>query len=192
MSSSWKTSSARLLTKLAAAVGLARGTTRVRPLSRSVYTVTVPALDGRPLPLSTFDGQVTLIVNVASQCGFTPQYRGLQALHDELGARGFAVLGFPSNEFGGQEPGTADDIRAFCDTSYQVTFPLFARGETKNGPAQSPVYALLGESGKLPAWNFFKYLIGRNGQPIALYPTQVTPESRQLRNAIEAALSAPR
>jgi len=186
--STWKTTSASALARLASAIGLARGTTRMHPLSRSVYSVTATGLDGRDLPLSRFEGQITLIVNVASECGFTPQYRGLQALHAELAPRGFAVLGFPSNEFGAQEPGSAADIRAFCDANYRVTFPMFARTETKKGPTQSPVYALLGESGKLPTWNFYKYLIDRNGQAVAFFPTQVTPESRQLREAIRRAL----
>jgi glutathione peroxidase len=175
-------------TRLAGAIGLARGTTRMKPLSRSLYSLTAPDLDGQDLTLSRFDGQVTLVVNVASECGFTPQYQGLQALYAELAPRGFAVLGFPSNEFGAQEPGSSADIRAFCEANYGVTFPMFARTETKAGPGQSPVYALLGESGKLPAWNFYKYLIGRDGRPVALFPTQVTPESRALREAIARAL----
>ncbi len=184
----WKTRSARLATRLAGAIGLARGTTRMKPLPRSLYSLTAPGLDGGELSLSRFAGQVTLVVNVASECGFTPQYRGLQALYAELAPRGFAVLGFPSNEFGSQEPGSSADIRAFCDANYRVTFPMFARTETKPGSAQSAVYALLGESGKLPGWNFFKYLVGRDGQAVALFPTQVTPESRELRQAIERAL----
>ncbi len=179
---------ASALTRVASAIGLAHGTTRMKPLSRSLYSVTAPGLDGRDLPLSRFAGQVTLVVNVASECGFTPQYRGLQALHAELGPRGFAVLGFPSNEFGAQEPGSAADIRAFCDAQYRVTFPMFARTETKTGPGQSPVYTLLGESGKLPAWNFCKYVIGRDGQAVALFPAQVTPDSRELRDVIAKAL----
>lgn len=186
--STWKTASASALTRLATALGLAKGTTRMKPLSRSLYSVSATALDGRDLALSRFDGQVTLVVNVATECGFTPQYRGLQALHAELGPQGFAVLAFPSNEFGAQEPGSPADIRAFCETQYRVTFPMFARTETKPGPVQSPVYALLGETGKLPAWNFYKYLIGRNGQAVALFPSQVTPESRELREAIARAL----
>jgi glutathione peroxidase len=184
----WKTKSAGALTRLAGAMGLARGTTRMKPLSRSVYSVTASGLDGSLVDLSRFDGQVTLIVNVASQCGFTPQYRGLQDLHAELAARGFAVLGFPSNEFGAQEPGDSQAIRDFCDEQYGVTFPMFARTETKHGPGQSPVYALLGESGRLPSWNFYKYLVDRHGQAIGFFPTQVTPDARELREAIARAL----
>lgn len=164
---------------------------RMKPLSRSVYSLTATGLDGAPVDLARFDGQVTLIVNVASECGFTPQYRGLQDLHAELAPRGFAVLGFPSNEFGAQEPGDSEAIRDFCDTHYGVTFPMFARTETKRGPGQSPVYALLGESGRLPSWNFTKYLIDGHGQAIGYFPTQVTPETHELREAIARALLHP-
>jgi glutathione peroxidase len=168
-----------------------RGTTAVRPLSESFYTLTLPGLDGEAVDLAQFAGRVTLVVNVASECGFTPQYAGLQRMHKEYAARGFAVLGFPSNEFGKQEPGSADEIRGFCDREYGVTFPLFSKVQTKSGPQQSPAYRRLGESGHLPAWNFYKFLVGRNGQVVGVFPTNVRPESRALRNAIERALSLP-
>jgi len=164
--------------------------TDVRPLSASFYDLTVPALDGTPVELSRFAGMVTLVVNVASECGFTPQYAGLQALHERYGPRGFAVLGFPSNDFGGQEPGSADRIRRFCEERYRVTFPLFAKVQTK-GAGQSAVYRRLAESGHLPAWNFHKFLIGRDGQVMAVFPTTVSPGSRALGAAIQRALSAP-
>ena len=108
----------------------------------SLYDLTTKTLDGKSTDLSQFRGKVTLAVNVASECGFTPQYAGLQSLHDDLAARGFSVLGFPSNEFGGQEPGTAEQIHAFCELNYGVKFPMFAKLATKPGPDQSPVYAL--------------------------------------------------
>ena len=98
------------------------------------------------------------------------------------------VLGFPSNDFGGQEPGTPEEITSFCRKNYGVTFPLFAKVVTKQGDAQSPIYAFLGRSGKLPAWNFGKYLVGRDGKVVAFFPSDVTPESKELRAAIEAAL----
>ena len=173
---------------VSAFVGRLRGTTDVKPLSAPFYALTVPALDGSPLDLARFSGRVTLVVNVASECGFTPQYAGLQALQDDFGAHGFSVLGVPSNDFGEQEPGSAEDIRTFCDRNYGVTFPLLAKGVTKPGPDQSPVWRRLGESGHLPAWNFYKYLVGRNGQVLAVFPTNVTPESRALRDAIDRAL----
>jgi len=132
---------------------------------------------------------VTLAVNVASYCGYTPQYKGLEALHRELKDKGFAVLGFPSNDFGEQEPGTGEEIAQFCKLTYDVTFPMFAKVVTMPGPQQSPVYRLLGASGHLPQWNFAKYLIGKDGKVIAFYPSDVTPESPQLRNAIAKALA---
>jgi len=168
-----------------------RGTTDVRPLSASFYELTVPALDGTLVDLSRFAGMVTLVVNVASECGFTPQYAGLQALHERYAPRGFAVLGFPSNDFGAQEPGSADQIRQFCDEQYGVTFPLFGKVQTRPGPRQSPSYRRLGESGHLPGWNFHKFLVGRDGQVVAVFPTTVLPVSRAVRQAIEGALSAP-
>lgn len=171
-----------------------RGSTDVQPLSASFYELTAPALDGTPIDLSRFAGMVTLVVNVASECGFTPQYAGLQALQDELGPRGFTVIGFPSNDFGAQEPGTADEIRRFCDERYRITFPLFGKVQTKPGPGQSPVYRRLGETGHLPGWNFHKFLVGRDGQVAAVFPTTASPASRALREAVERALSgsAPR
>jgi glutathione peroxidase len=172
-------------------VGTLRGTTRVRPLSRSFYTLTVPGLDGQPVDLERFAGRVTLVVNVASECGFTPQYAGLQALRDEYGIHGFEVLGFPSNEFGGQEPGSPEQIQRFCTEEYRVTFPLFEKVRTKPGADQSTAYRLLGESGHLPAWNFYKFLIGRDGQVAAVFPTNVRPTSTALRNSIERAMAAP-
>ena len=158
--------------------------------TESLYALNTTTLDGKPADLGQYTGKVTLVVNVASQCGFTPQYKGLQALHEQYAPRGFSVLGFPSNDFGGQEPGTADEIQTFCRKNYGVTFPMFAKLVTKAGPEQSPIYHLLGAGGKLPAWNFSKYLVGKDGKVIAFFPSNVTPESQELRTAIEAALAA--
>jgi glutathione peroxidase len=156
----------------------------------SLYSLSVRALDGSPASLSAYSGQVTLVVNVASECGFTPQYRGLQSLHERFKARGFSVLGFPSNDFGRQEPGSAQQIRAFCDRTYGVTFPLFEKVVTRSGPEQSPVYAELArESGELPAWNFAKYLVGKDGKVVAFFEPKVKPEDAQLVAAIETALT---
>jgi glutathione peroxidase len=155
----------------------------------NLYALDVQTLDGKPVSLADYKGKVTLVVNVASACGYTPQYAGLQKLHAELSGRGFAVLGFPSNEFGGQEPGTADEIQAFCSSKYGVEFPMFAKLETKAGENQSPVYGVLEKStGKLPNWNFCKYLVGKDGAPIAFYPSKVAPDAAELRDAIEKAL----
>jgi glutathione peroxidase len=160
--------------------------------SGSFYDLKTTTLVGnKPADLGAYRGKVTLAVNVASYCGYTPQYKGLEALHRELQPKGFAVLGFPSNDFGEQEPGTAQEIADFCRLTYDVTFPMFSKVVTRPGPAQSPVYQFLGRSGNLPAWNFGKYLIGKNGQVIAFFPSEVTPESAQLRTAISKALATP-
>jgi glutathione peroxidase len=154
----------------------------------SVYDLAANTLEGQPAELSTYRGKVTLVVNVASECGYTRQYEGLQKLHGELESRGFAVLGFPSNEFGGQEPGSPAEIREFCTSKFGVKFPMFAKVETK-GDKQSPLYATLSEAtGKKPGWNFCKYLVGKNGEVLGFYPSSVAPDSAELRKAIEGAL----
>ena len=158
--------------------------------SGSLYDLKVTTLDGRPADLAAYRGTVVLVVNVASQCGYTPQYAGLEKLHRELAPKGFAVLGFPSNDFGGQEPGTAEEIATFCKRTYDVTFPMFAKVVTKAGPGQSPVYAFLGESGMLPQWNFSKYVVDKNGKVAAFFPSRVAPDAPELRAAIEKALGA--
>jgi glutathione peroxidase len=157
--------------------------------SDSFYALKTTTLEGQAANLSQFTGKVTLAVNVASRCGFTPQYAGLEKLHEEFSGRGFAVLGFPSNDFGGEEPGSAEEIATFCKKNYGVTFPVFGKLVTKAGPDQSAIYAFLGRSGHLPAWNFSKYLVGKDGKVIAFFPSKVTPESKELRDAIEAALA---
>ena len=156
----------------------------------SFYDLKTTYLDGKPADLGAFKGQVTLVVNVASKCGFTPQYEGLEKLHRDLKGRGFSVLGFPSNDFGGQEPGTAAEIGEFCRLTYDVTFPMFAKLVTKTGPDQSLIYQYLGRSGNLPAWNFSKYVVGKDGKVVAFFPSPVTPEAAELRAAIDGALAA--
>ena len=161
--------------------------------SATIHGLKVESLDAGPVDLATYKGDVLLVVNVASECGYTPQYEGLEALEKELAPKGFHVLGFPSNEFGGQEPGSPAEIRKFCADTYAVSFPMFAKVATKPGADQSPVYAYLGgATGKLPNWNFGKYLVGRDGKPIAFYPSQVKPGDEKLRADIDAALAAPR
>ena len=139
----------------------------------SLYALTAKTLQGKELSLSRFAGKVTLVVNVASECGFTPQYAGLEKLHREHSKRGFSVLGFPSNEFGAQEPGSSEQIATFCERNYGVTFPMFEKVVTKPGPAQSPIYAFLGLGGHLPSWNFAKYLVDKAGKVIGFYPSKV-------------------
>lgn len=155
----------------------------------NVYSLKMSSLEGQPQDLAAYRGKVTLVVNVASACGYTPQYKGLQALHAELKDKGFAVLGFPCNDFGAQEPGSAEEIRQFCTTKYSVDFPLFSKLKTKSGDGQSELYSMLQkETGKLPNWNFCKYLVGKDGKPIQFFGSSVAPDSKELRAAIEAAM----
>jgi len=179
---------------LASLVVLTVGVSAQQPASRgpvsSFYDLKTTTLLGKPADLGDFRGKVTLVVNVASYCGFTPQYKGLEKLHRDLSGKGFAVLGFPSNDFGNQEPGTAQEIAEFCRLTYDVTFPMFSKVVTKAGADQSPIYKFLGASGNLPAWNFSKYLVGKDGRIIAFYPSAVTPESPELRGAITKALAS--
>ena len=155
----------------------------------SFYDLKTQTLAGQPADLAAYRGKVTLVVNTASECGYTPQYEGLEKLHREMSAKGFSVLGFPSNDFGSQEPGTAQEIAEFCRKNYGVTFPMFAKLVTRPGPNQSPIYAFLGSSGNLPSWNFAKYLIGKDGAVVGFFPSAVTPESTELRGAIAKALA---
>jgi len=155
-----------------------------------VYDFSAQSLAGEDVPLTRFEGQVLLIVNTASACGFTPQYKGLEQLHRDFSARGFAVLGFPCNQFGGQEPGDAKQIAAFCETKYDVTFPMFAKIDVNGGQAH-PLFnhlknaksGLLGPSIK---WNFTKFLVDRSGQATGRYAPTATPEG--MRRDIEALL----
>lgn len=139
-------------------------------------------LSGTEVSLSRFHGQVVLVVNTASRCGFTPQYAGLERLYEELSGRGFAVLGFPCNQFGAQEPGEAVEIAQFCDTSFGVRFPMFGKVEV-NGPGAHPLYVWLkGEAKGLLGsqaikWNFTKFLIGRDGRVVRRYAPNTTPEA---------------
>ena len=158
------------------------------PMADSFYDMKTTTLAGKPAELKEYAGKVALVVNVASKCGYTPQYKGLQTLYTDLAPKGFVILGFPSNDFGGQEPGTAEEIKTFCELNYGVTFPLFSKVVTKAGADQSPIYTWLGQTGNLPKWNFSKYLIGKDGKVIAFYPSAVKPDAPELRAAIEAAL----
>ncbi|HSV19246.1 MAG TPA: glutathione peroxidase [Casimicrobiaceae bacterium] len=148
----------------------------------SVHDFTVNDIHGKPVPLDRYKGEVLLIVNVASQCGFTPQYKGLEALQRKFHDRGFDVLGFPCNQFGAQEPGSEDEIAQFCEVNYGVTFPLFAKVDV-NGDAAAPLYRHLktAKKGLLGTeaikWNFTKFLVDRQGAVIARFAPNDTPES---------------
>ena len=149
------------------------------------------AIDGRDVDLASYAGHVVLVVNTASQCGFTPQYRGLQALQDQYAERGFTVLGFPCDQFGHQEPGDEAAIAAFCEDNYGVSFPMFSKVEV-NGAAAHPLYQWLREEkggllGSTIKWNFTKFLIGRDGRVINRYPPTAKPE--KLTDDIEKALA---
>ncbi len=155
----------------------------------SLFDLTVNTLDGTPKNLSDYKGKVLLVVNTASQCGYTPQYADLEKLYEDYKDKGVVVLGFPSNDFGGQEPGTAAEIKTFCEKKFQVTFPMFAKVKTK-GEGQSPVYEFLVAGHGEPKWNFHKYLVGKDGQVRAAFPSSVKPDSTELVKAIETALKS--
>ena len=163
------------------------------PELTSLYEIPLKTIEGAPASLADHKGQVLLLVNVASKCGLTPQYEGLERLHERYADRGFSVLGFPSNQFGGQEPGTAEEIQTFCSTTYGVTFPLFEKADV-NGAGQQPLYAELtqvadadGEAGDVQ-WNFEKFLVSADGGVVGRFRPGVLPESDELVGAIEAHL----
>ncbi len=175
---------AMLLALAPAATG---GPAPERKAPMSLYDLRLDTLAGQPQALSAYRGQVVLAVNVASACGFTPQYAGLERLYQRFRDKGLVVLGFPCNQFGAQEPGTPAEIQAFCSTTYGVTFPMFAKLDVK-GPHQAPVYQFLTKGFGEPQWNFHKYLVGRDGRVLQAFPSKVAPESPELIAAVEAAL----
>lgn len=159
----------------------------------SIHEHKTETLSGEQIEMSRFAGKALLIVNVASKCGLTPQYTGLEALHEELAPRGFSVIGFPSNQFKGQEPGTAEEIQEFCSTTYGVTFPLMAKTDV-NGDQRHPVYAELtrfpagDEHGDDVLWNFEKFLVSPEGEVVGRFRPGVQPDDPELRSAVEAVL----
>ena len=154
----------------------------------SIHEFTLPSIDGAPAPLAAYTGKVVLIVNVASQCGYTPQYAGLEKLYETYKDRGLVIAGFPANNFGAQEPGTNDEIKTFCSRNYHVTFPMYAKISVKGGD-QAPLYRFLtGTGGGDIKWNFTKFLVDGNGKVIGRFESSVTPDSPDLVNAIEKAL----
>ena len=156
----------------------------------AAYGYNFTAIDGAPLPMSEFRGKVVMVVNTASRCGFTPQYEGLEALYKAYKAKGFVILGVPSNDFGGQEPGSEAEIKKFCTVNFNIDFPMTTKAVVR-GPQAHPFYkwakAKLGGQAE-PKWNFHKILIGRDGQPIAGFASTVTPQDKTLKAAIEKAL----
>jgi len=159
----------------------------------SIYDIAVKDIDGKDTTLNAYKGKVLLIVNVASKCGYTPQYKNLEAVYQKYKDQGFVILGFPCNQFGGQEPGTDAEIKQFCTSKYDVTFPLFDKIEV-NGPNRHPLYVMLaGDASPFPGkikWNFNKFLIGRDGKILNRFDSKVTPDSPEATEAITAALAA--
>ena len=161
--------------------------------AQSLYDIKLKDIDGKDTSLAAYKGKAVLIVNVASKCGYTKQYSGLEATYQKYKDQGFVVLGFPCNQFGGQEPGTNEDIKQFCSSKYSVTFPLFDKIEV-NGANRHPLYvALAGKDSPFPGdikWNFNKFLIGKDGKIVKRFDSGVTPDSEALTKAVEAALAA--
>jgi glutathione peroxidase len=154
----------------------------------SIHSISARTLDGKERSLGDYTGKVVLIVNTASECGFTPQYEGLEALSKKYAGKDLVVLGFPSNDFGGQEPGTSEEIATFCQKNYGVSFPMFEKAKVVGAQA-SPLFKLLGEAKGEPKWNFHKYLVAKDGTVLAAFPSAVKPDDRDLVGAIETALS---
>jgi len=159
----------------------------------SIHEIAVKDIDGKDTTLGAYKGKVLLVVNVASKCGLTPQYKGLEAVHEKYKDKSFSVLGFPCNQFAGQEPGTNEEIKQFCSSNYNVTFPLFDKIDV-NGPKRHPLYvALAGKDSPFPGdikWNFGKFLIGKDGKIIKRFEPRTAPDAPEVVQAIEAALAA--
>lgn len=159
----------------------------------SVYNFTLKSIDGKPVSLSEYHGKVLMLVNVASKCGFTPQYAGLESLYEKYKDRGLVIVGIPANNFGGQEPGTNEEIKKFCSTKYNVSFPMMAKVSVK-GDDKTPLYTFLTDKTTDPKfagdiqWNFTKFLFDRNGTLIARFEPKVTPDSPEVTAAVESAL----
>jgi glutathione peroxidase len=165
------------------------------PAASSIYDIPLKDIEGANTSLGAYKGKVLLIVNVASKCGFTKQYKPLEATYRKYKDQGFVVLGFPSNDFGGQEPGTNKEIQQFCTDKFDVSFPMFDKVGVKSGTGQHPLYAqLTGKSSPFPgevSWNFGKFLVGKDGKILARFGSKDEPDSPKVTNAIEAALKAP-
>eukprot|EP01133_Synstelium_polycarpum_P005514 gene5514-6371_t len=186
------------LTTLAASASLAVVPAHAADATATAAPAACPAIlkqtfnrlqDEAPQNLCQYAGKVVLVVNTASYCGFTNQYEGLEALYAKYGSKGLVVLGFPSNDFGKQEPGNSKEIADFCYNTYGVKFPMFAKSVV-SGPAPNPLYVeLIKQTGKTPAWNFHKYLIDRHGKVVESFPSKVTPDDKKLVGAVEKALA---
>jgi glutathione peroxidase len=162
---------------------------------KSVYTFTLNSIDGQPAPLSAYKGKVVLLVNVASRCGYTPQYSALESTYEKYRDRGFVIVGIPANNFGAQEPGSNEEIKTFCTTKYNVKFPMMSKVSVK-GDDITPLYQFLTDKSAHPQtggeiqWNFTKFLVGPDGTVIARFEPKVTPDSPEVTSAIEKALAS--
>lgn len=162
---------------------------------KTVYDFTLNSIDGQPAPLAAYKGKVVLLVNVASKCGFTPQYTALESTYEKYKDQGFVIVGVPANNFGAQEPGTNQEIKTFCSSKYHVTFPMLAKVSVK-GEDLTPLYQFLTDKAANPQtggeiqWNFTKFLIGPEGHVITRFEPEITPDSPQVISAIEKALAA--
>jgi glutathione peroxidase len=169
--------------------------TTLMAADKSVYDFTLNSIDGQATPLSSFKGKVVLLVNVASRCGYTPQYEGLEALYEKYKDRGFVIVGIPANNFGGQEPGTNQEIKTFCTSKYNVTFPMMAKVSVK-GDDITPLYQFLTDKSLHPktggeiGWNFTKFLVDGNGKVVARFDSKVKPDSPEVAAAIDQALAS--
>jgi glutathione peroxidase len=156
--------------------------------ANSIHEFTMNSIDGKPTSLKSWQGKVVLVVNVASQCGYTPQYTGLEALYQKYKDKGLVIVGVPANNFGGQEPGTDEEIKTFCSRKYSVTFPMMSKVSVK-GADMTPLYQYLTTAkGGDVKWNFTKFLVGKDGKVVERFESKVAPESPELTAAIEAAL----
>jgi len=159
----------------------------------SIYSIPVKDIDGKDTSLKPYQGKVMLVVNVASRCGYTPQYKQLEAIYEKYKDKGLTIVGFPCNQFGGQEPKAEEDIKEFCTSTYNVTFPMFSKIEV-NGANRNPVYTVLaGKDSPYPGnikWNFTKFLVGRDGKILNRFDSAVKPDAPEFTQAIEAALAA--
>ena len=161
-------------------------------VAANIYDFTLPSIDGKPMPLAEFKGKVVLVVNVASRCGYTPQYSALESLYEKYKNQGFVIVGFPANNFGAQEPGSNEEIKTFCSRKYNVTFPMYSKVSVK-GDDQTPLYQYLTkQTGPSIAgdikWNFTKFLVARDGTVIGRFEPKVKPDSPEVISAIEKAL----
>jgi len=172
---------------------LCAATTLLAAPAKSIYDFTMNSIDGQPVSLNSYSGKVVLLVNVASKCGFTPQYAGLEALYEKYKDRGLIIVGIPANNFAAQEPGTNEEIKTFCSRKYNVTFPMMSKVSVL-GDDKTPLYVFLTDKAVNPQiggdikWNFTKFLFDRSGKPVARFEPAVTPDSAEVTSAVEAAL----